>query len=185
VSNTSKLLDQVRSQLGPSEEALGEARRRRHITKDAAPASPAPRVFNSGSLAHATANCPVHHRDQGLDADCGVVLDRRRFPSLGPDGSSEGPDAIVDDIVNLEDQINRAVLKQLPDRPDPRKKVSAAVQSLQLGPVGGRQLLKYLHGDEHALGSGKSDGPPQRLRLIERLAPRVSRARHASPMRHL
>jgi hypothetical protein len=28
---------------------------------------------------------------RGLDADCGVVLDRRRFPSLGPDGSGEGP----------------------------------------------------------------------------------------------
>jgi len=101
VSNTSKLLDQVRSQLAPSEEALGEARRRRDITKDAALGfSGAARVFNSGSLAHATANCPVHHRDQGLDADCGVVLDRRRFPSLGPDGSGEGPNAIVDDIAD-------------------------------------------------------------------------------------
>ncbi len=101
MSNTSKLLDQVRSQLAPSEEALGEARRRRDITKDAALGfSGAARVFNSGSLAHATANCPVHHRDQGLDADCGVVLDRRRFPSLGPDGSGEGPNAIVDDIAD-------------------------------------------------------------------------------------
>ncbi len=101
MSNTGKLLDQVRLQLAPSEEALGEARRRRDITKDAALGfSGAARAFNSGSLAHATANCPVHHRDQGLDADCGVVLDRRRFPSLGPDGSGEGPDAIVHDIAD-------------------------------------------------------------------------------------
>lgn len=100
-SNTSKLLDEIRSQLAPSQEALDEARRRRDITKDAALGfAGATRAFNSGSLAHATANCPVHHRDQGLDADCGVVLDRRRFQLLGPDGSGEGPDAIVDDIAN-------------------------------------------------------------------------------------
>jgi len=48
-------------------------------------------------LAHATANCPIHQRDKGLDADSGVVLDRRRYPMLGPDSEAqEGPGAIVE-----------------------------------------------------------------------------------------
>jgi len=74
-------------------------------------------------------------------------------------------------VVTLEDQIIQAVLTKLPDRPDVRGRVTVAVETLRLGPVGGRRLLEYLVGDEKALASGKSDGPPQRLRLIERLAP--------------
>jgi hypothetical protein len=38
-----------------------------HLGRDASPA-------------HATANCPTHERDTGLDADCGVKLDRRSHP---------------------------------------------------------------------------------------------------------
>lgn len=57
-------------------------------------------TFASGSLAHATANCPVHHRDKGLDADCGVVLDRRYYPTLGPDSATgAGPNAVVDEML--------------------------------------------------------------------------------------
>lgn len=98
---TSGLLDHVRAQLAPSDEALGEARRRRDVVKDAALSFyGALRVFNSGSLAHATANCPIHRRDAGLDADCGVVLDRRIHWSLGPDGLGVGPDDIVEEMRN-------------------------------------------------------------------------------------
>lgn len=64
MSYTAELLDEVRSQLAPTQEAMDEARQRRDIVKDAAVSFPgALRTFNSGSLAHATANCPVHRRD--------------------------------------------------------------------------------------------------------------------------
>jgi hypothetical protein len=96
MGNTQDLLNEVRAQLAPSDEALDEARKRRAIVTDAALGFPGSlRAFNSGSLAHKTANCPIHHRDRGLDADCGVVLDRRRYPQLGPDGSNLGPNEIV------------------------------------------------------------------------------------------
>lgn len=53
--------------------------------------------FASGSLAHGMANCPIHERDQGLDADAGVVLDRRSHPTLGPDSAEDdGPIQIVE-----------------------------------------------------------------------------------------
>ena len=55
----------------------------------------AARVFNSGSVAHGTANDPVN------DADCGVVLDRRSYPELGPDGDQVGPLAVVPDVEML------------------------------------------------------------------------------------
>jgi hypothetical protein len=92
-------LDDVRAQLAPSDEVLQEARARRDIVKQMADKFPgALRSFNSGSLAHATANCPIHERDKGLDADCGIVLDRRYFPTLGPDGSNIGPKQVISDI---------------------------------------------------------------------------------------
>ncbi|QIN84503.1 hypothetical protein GBA63_19030 [Rubrobacter tropicus] len=48
------------------------------------------RTFGSGSLAHATQNDPLN------DADAGVVLDRRVYEDLGPDG--EGPRAMVETV---------------------------------------------------------------------------------------
>ena len=56
-------------------------------------------TYRSGSLAHGTANCSVHHRDQGLDADCGVVLDRRVHTLFGPDGIGLGPNSTVNEMV--------------------------------------------------------------------------------------
>ena len=47
------------------------------------------RDFTSGSIAHQTVNDPV------VDADGGMVLDRRTYPSLGPDGDGIGPTAVV------------------------------------------------------------------------------------------
>jgi hypothetical protein len=74
-------------QLAPEDTVIKEARERRDTSKAAGESFPgALRSYNSGSLAHGTANCPVHQRDKGLDADCGVVLDRRAYPTLGPDG---------------------------------------------------------------------------------------------------
>lgn len=94
---TARILEDVRSQLAPDDAALKEARERRDAVRAAAETfRGARRSFSSGSLAHGTANCPVHQRDKGLDADSGVVLDRRIWSSLGPDsGINEGPTATV------------------------------------------------------------------------------------------
>lgn len=96
-SYTLEMLDFVRSQIAPDDLALKEARARRDATRDAAEKyGSTNRSFASGSLAHRTANCPIHHRDAGLDADCGVVLDRRAYPTLGPDSASKvGPVEVV------------------------------------------------------------------------------------------
>ena len=97
---TRAVLDDVRAQLAPDDVALKEAEVRREAVLAAAVTfSGALRVFRSGSLAHRTANCPVHQRDKGLDADGGVVLDRRVWSWLGPDSASQdGPRAVVDQL---------------------------------------------------------------------------------------
>lgn len=96
MSFTEDLLDDVRAQLAPDDVVLKEARERRELTREAALTFPGTlRTFRSGSLAHGTANCPVHQRDKGLDADCGVVLDRRQHAELGPDGLGIGPTRVV------------------------------------------------------------------------------------------
>jgi hypothetical protein len=96
-SYTLEMLDVIRSQIAPDDVALKEARERRDSTRDAAEKfGSTNRSFGSGSLAHRTANCPIHHRDAGLDADSGVVLDRRAYPTLGPDSASQvGPTDVV------------------------------------------------------------------------------------------
>ena len=53
------------------------------------------RWFRSGSVAHAMVNKPVS------DADSGLVLDRRSYPTLGPDGDNEGPDDVIDELQEL------------------------------------------------------------------------------------
>lgn len=100
MGHTATLLDDVRSQLAPDDLALKEARTRRDAVLDAAATfSGVLRKFTSGSLAHATANCPVHQRDKGLDADGGAVLDRRHYNTLGPDSArGMGPRAVVEEV---------------------------------------------------------------------------------------
>lgn len=102
VSYTAELLADVRAQLAPDDPVLKEARERRDLLRGAAESFPGGlRSFRSGSLAHGTANCPVHQRDKGLDADCGVVLDRRTHTTLGPDSSTgEGPAEVVERMRN-------------------------------------------------------------------------------------
>lgn len=97
---TNEFLDDIRLQLAPDDGVLKEARQRRDATRKAALSfRGAARSFPSGSLAHATANCPIHHRDRGLDADAGVVLNRTFYPTLGPDSATnEGPNQIVEDV---------------------------------------------------------------------------------------
>jgi WD domain, G-beta repeat/APAF-1 helical domain len=82
LSFTQQVLDDVRTQIAPEDAALKEARERRDTTRTAAEDFAGVRhSFASGSLAHGTANCPIHQRDKGLDADTGVVLDRRSHPT--------------------------------------------------------------------------------------------------------
>ncbi|MCG5446366.1 hypothetical protein NIE79_004934 [Micromonospora sp. NIE79] len=101
-SKTAELLDIIRSQIAPKDEALKEARGRRDAVRGAADAfGSTNRTFASGSIAHRTANCPVHRRDAGLDADCGVVLDRRAYSHLGPDSLlGQGPNKVVNQMAD-------------------------------------------------------------------------------------
>lgn len=112
MSYVDEVLDDVRAQLAPDDVVLKEARVRRDLVRRAAETfNGALRSYMSGSLAHGTANCPVHHRDQGLDADCGVVLDRRVHTLLGPDGLGVGPNAIVRSMV---DHVRPKVVTEYP-----------------------------------------------------------------------
>lgn len=102
MSYTVKYLDEVRRQIAPDDVALKEAAERRDNVRDAAATfRGALRTFRSGSLAHRTANCPIHHRDAGLDADAGLVLDRRHWTWLGPDAAlGDGPACTVSELVD-------------------------------------------------------------------------------------
>lgn len=79
-------VERVRHQIQADDRVLREARRRRDRVRALAERYlGALRSFPSGSLAHGTVRKPVK------DADSGVVLDRRTWPQLGPDGSGAGP----------------------------------------------------------------------------------------------
>jgi len=83
-------IDDVRRQVAPSDETLNAARaRRQEVLGHAVEFEGALRSYASGSTAHLTAN-------DDTDADCGVVLDRRVYPKLGPDGGGEGPNDVVE-----------------------------------------------------------------------------------------
>lgn len=85
------LFDEARRRIAVPDEVLKEARKRREVIRDIAEQEVAAlRTFGSGSLAHGTQNDPLN------DADAGVVLDRRVYDNLGPDG--EGPCSTVEDI---------------------------------------------------------------------------------------
>lgn len=89
---TLKVLDEVREQIAPSDDTLDAVRERRDAVLGAAKQFEGVRDdYRAGSIAHGTANAD-------LDADVGVVLDRRVYPELGPDGDSEGPDGVIDDM---------------------------------------------------------------------------------------
>jgi hypothetical protein len=92
---TEKVLDEVRAKLAASDQVLQAARDRRGLVLDAAMGFEfALRPYNSGSIAHWTAN-------SDLDADCGVVLDRRKYQGLGPDGDGIGPNEVVEQVADL------------------------------------------------------------------------------------
>jgi hypothetical protein len=101
------ILNDIRGQIAADDAVLKEARDRRDLAADSAMGIEGSlRWFRSGSVAHGFVNAPVS------DADCGLVLDRRSYPSLGPDGGGEGPDAIVDE---LRDIVGPKVREKYPD----------------------------------------------------------------------
>jgi hypothetical protein len=89
MGHTDRILDDARSQIAPADATLKTARsRREEVLSAARDFEGALRTYNSGSIGHGTAN-------DDTDADCGLVLDRRSYPTLGPDGDGEGPEDIV------------------------------------------------------------------------------------------
>ena len=103
MQNTASFLNDVHTKLAPSDDTLSAARSRRDEVLKADRKYPGTlRTYISGSIAHRTAN-------QDTDADCGVVLDRRSYPKLGPDGEDEGPNQIVEDVREfLRDHLKEA-----------------------------------------------------------------------------
>ena len=94
MGNTENVLKEILEDTSPNEETMRLVRERRNEVLQAAERYlGALRTYTSGSVAHRTANGDT-------DADGGVVLDRRSYPKLGPDGDGEGPDDIVQDMRN-------------------------------------------------------------------------------------
>ena len=92
MSNTESILKQVLEDTSPDKETMELVRARRdEVLKVAGRYPGALRTYQSGSVAHRTANGDT-------DADGGVVLDRRTYPDLGPDGDGVGPEDIVQDV---------------------------------------------------------------------------------------
>jgi len=80
------VVDKVRQHVAVRSEILRAAKDRRNLVRELAVTHPAARAgFNSGSVAHGTVNAPIR------DSDCGVVLNRRKFPKYGPDGDGIAP----------------------------------------------------------------------------------------------
>jgi hypothetical protein len=91
-----QILAEVRRQIAVDDDVLSETKARRNVVKRVARNFPgALKTFDSGSVAHGTVNKPVS------DADGGVVLDRRTYPELGPDGDDVPPDEIVAEMAEV------------------------------------------------------------------------------------
>lgn len=90
------ILNDVRNQIDASDAPLAEARARLALVKQIAIGFPgALRTYSSGSIAHHTMIAPV------TDGDGGVVLDRRSYPELGPDGGGEAPSLVTEKLCGL------------------------------------------------------------------------------------
>jgi len=85
------LFEEARRRIAVPDNVLKETRKRRDTIRDIVEEKfDTLRTFGSGSLAQGTQNDPLN------DADAGVVLDRRVYEGLGPEG--DGPCAIVEEI---------------------------------------------------------------------------------------
>ncbi|MFJ1543328.1 hypothetical protein ACIODS_32825 [Micromonospora chalcea] len=96
MGHTAELLSTVRLQIDASDVPLKEARVRLQLVRDLATGLPGSlRTYASGSLAHHTMNHPV------TDGDGGLVLDRRCYPNLGPEGGGETPTRVAEQLCAL------------------------------------------------------------------------------------
>lgn len=87
------VLAEVSAQINTEPEPLAEARERLKLVREAADGYYGSlRTYASGSLATHTMCHPV------TDGDGGLVLDRRYYAALGPDGGGESPGGVVDDL---------------------------------------------------------------------------------------
>ncbi|MEU0107593.1 hypothetical protein ABZ313_19800 [Streptomyces sp. NPDC006251] len=93
---TEDILNDIRGQIDAHPQPLAEARTRLDLVRSSAIGfQGALRTYRSGSLPQHTFIHPVG------DGDGGVVLDRRVYPQLGPDGGGETPADITDDLCAL------------------------------------------------------------------------------------
>jgi hypothetical protein len=96
LGHTDDLLNDVRRRIAADDPVLDEGRTRLHLVRDiAAGFLGALRTYASGSLAHHTVNHPV------TDGDGGLVLDRRRYPQLGPEGGGASPTEVTEELCHL------------------------------------------------------------------------------------
>jgi hypothetical protein len=92
MNNTDEILVEVQGKIAPTDKTLETVRiRRDEVMSIAGHYAGALRTYMAGSIAHRTAN-------DDTDADCGVVLDRRSYHELGPDGDGGPPNEIVEDV---------------------------------------------------------------------------------------
>lgn len=90
------VLSDVRTKIDASDAPLREARARLAAVQEIAIGfTGALRTYSSGSIAHHTMIAPV------TDGDGGVVLDRRSYPELGPDGGGEAPGEVAEKLCAL------------------------------------------------------------------------------------
>jgi hypothetical protein len=96
MGHTVDVLDDVRATIAASDTVLTEARDRLRLSRDIASTFPgALRTYASGSIAQYTVNHPVS------DGDGGLVLDRRCYPNLGPEGGGEAPHDVTAELCAL------------------------------------------------------------------------------------
>ena len=90
MSYTQNHLDEISTSIAANDAPLKEARARLALVRSIGESfEGALRSYQSGSLAQRTVISPVN------DGDGGLVLDRVKYPSLGPDGSGESPADVV------------------------------------------------------------------------------------------
>jgi hypothetical protein len=90
MGETANRLEDVEKKISADDTALGEARtRRREVLGICAMFDGVLDTYASGSVAMGVVNDPVE------DADGGMILDRRHFPTLGPDGDGDTPGEVV------------------------------------------------------------------------------------------
>jgi hypothetical protein len=92
MNKAEEIIVDIQRIIAPDDSTLEAARGRRdEVLSTTGGFEGALRTYGAGSIAHHTAN-------DDTDADCGVVLDRRSYSELGPDGEGDPPNEIVEAV---------------------------------------------------------------------------------------